>query len=588
MPLSLKKFLFLTTLFTILGSGAGGFAAWRWVAKAYPPEQRAALAFAVQSALLTKTGGGGVVLSNPGGGRVRADAAAMFYSHVPVVQQTIKTLTLSGGGGALTGLLLVFFWVWLRSERRDFHERGARMAPASAVGAQARKQACRAQIGSVPIPARIEPYHFLLSGGTGSGKSQAFFQLMAGSRARRHRAVVVDVGGEFLKRFWMPGDTILNPMDARSAAWSPLSEMREVWDADKISKSIVPDAPGNDAQWSHFSQVLISAVLRRLHEAGGGNNAELLRLLNAGGDELADLVEGLPAASLFDPGASRMLASVRGIVGTYLAPYSYLPAHAGEDAFSVRKWVEQEGDSWLFLTVRDDQLATLKPLIAAWVDIAISALLALDPSADRRVWFLLDEFASLGRIQSIEPLLTKARKQGGVGVLGLQAVPQFVEAYGPNTAKTLLSCLGTWLVLRAPDPETAEYMSKYFGDEEVRRLTTSSTSQTDGWIRGEVARNRSEQITNRRIVMASDLQSLPDLEGFLSLVGDFPSCRVAVPVSRLSPDKAEAFISRTRGQAGAPAPAPARASAQAPEPPAPQTMNETENANDPFKELGLF
>ena len=587
--MTLKKFLFFLILLPILGAGAGGFAAWRWKAATFhAPQQRAALAFAVKATILSKFRLGFVSLPNPAGGRARADVAARVYSDSMPVQQVLKSITTGTGAGAFGGLILFFAWVVFVSGKRDFHERGARLESARDVAAQARRQDCRATLGQVPIPARIEPYHFLLSGGTGSGKSQAFFQLMAGSRARGHRAVVVDVGGEFLKRFWKPGDTILNPMDARSAAWSPLSEMREVWDADKISKSIVPDAPGNDAQWSHFSQVLISAVLRRLHEAGGGNNAELLRLLNSGGDELADLVEGLPAASLFDPGASRMLASVRGIVGTYLAPYSYLPAAAGEDAFSVRKWVEQEGDSWLFLTVRDDQLATLKPLISAWIDIAISALLALDPSADRRVWFLLDEFASLGRIQSIEPLLTKARKQGGVGVLGLQAVPQFVEAYGPNTAKTLLSCLGTWLVLRAPDPETAEYMSKYFGDEEVRRLTTSSTSQTDGWIRGEVARNRSEQITNRRIVMASDLQSLPDLEGFLSLVGDFPSCRVAVPVSRLSPDKAEAFISRTRGQAGAPAPAPARASAQAPEPPAPQTMNETENANDPFKELGLF
>lgn len=582
----LKKFLILIFILPLLGAGAGGFATWRWAASGLPLEQREALGFAVQTTFLSKIGGGGLALTYPGGGRWRAADAALYYSNVPAVQHTIKNLTLGTGASGLGGLLLAFAWVWIASNRRDFHERGARMAPAGAVAAQARKQVCRAQIGSVPIPTRIEPYHFLLSGGTGSGKSQAFFQLMAGSRARGHRAVVVDVGGEFLKRFWRPGDTILNPTDARSAAWSPLSEMREPWDADKIAKSIVPDASGDKAEWAHYSQVLISAVLRRLHESGGADNAELLRLLNTGGDELAALVAGLPAAALFDPGASRMLSSVRGIVGTHLAPYSYLPTSAGEDAFSVRKWIEEDGDSWLFLTVRDDQLATLKPLISAWVDIAISALLALDPSADRRVWFLLDEFASLGRIQSIEPLLTKARKQGGVGVLGLQAVPQFVEAYGPNTAKTLLSCLGTWLVLRAPDPETAEYMSKYFGDEEVRRLTTSSTSQTDGWIRGEVARNRSEQITNRRVVMAADLQSLPDREGYLSLVGDFPSCRVTVPVSRLSPNKTEAFISRTRGVAGAPA----RASAQAPEPLASQTMNETgtENANDPFKELGLF
>lgn len=35
------------------------------------------------------------------------------------------------------------------------------------------------------------------------------------------------------------------------------------------------------------------------------------------------------------------------------------------------------------------------------------------PSDTRQVWFMLDEFASLGRTQSVEPLLTKARRSEG-------------------------------------------------------------------------------------------------------------------------------------------------------------------------------
>jgi hypothetical protein len=104
-------------------------------------------------------------------------------------------------------------------------------------------------------------------------------------------------------------------------------------DAERLAKSMIPDQTETERQWFVYSQALISAVLKRLWERGETTNAALLNALTlADIEELKALVEGLPAQALFHEGAERMLASVRGIVGSHLAPYSYLPPEAGAKA----------------------------------------------------------------------------------------------------------------------------------------------------------------------------------------------------------------------------------------------------------------
>lgn len=431
----------------------------------------------------------------------------------------------------------VLFLFFFRSGPSTARIRGAHLASAKDVQRRLKKEKCAATIGEIPIPVRAEPMHFLLAGAPGSGKSLSFSVLMRSARKRGQRGIVVDVGGEFLKRFYRDGDVILNPLDQRGQAWSPFAEMRGTWDSDRIAKSIVADGDGNEREWNTYAQQFIGAIMRRTWEAGNPSNGQLMHLATtASSDELAGLLAGLPAAALLDPGAGKMLASVRGIVGAHLAPFSYLDPAAGTDAFSVKDWVEGGGDSWLFLTARDDQLATMKALISALLDVAISGLLSLSADPDRRVWFFLDEFASLGRVQSIEPLLTKARKYGGVGVVGLQSLSQFRSTYGREQAQTLLGCLGTWLVLRSPDAETSDYLSKFLGEEELRRVSESGSDQGVSW---------SERIEKSRVVMPATLQALPDRRGYLNIVGDIPTCEVTIPIPPRAVDTAPAFLDKS-------------------------------------------
>ncbi len=293
------------------------------------------------------------------------------------------------------------------------------------------------RIGGVVFPKRLEAQHLLMSGGTGAGKSSAIQGTLDAIRGRGDGAVLADTGGEGMARFVRAGDKLLNPLDERSVSWSPFAEMDSPADAERIAKSMVPDRDeGELRQWHLYGQGLIAAALRRLLERGQANNGALLAALTTDSPaELQTLVVGLPAQALFHPGAERMLGSVRGIVSSHLAPYVYLPKDAGSNAWSIRRHV-RESKAWLWLAYQENQVAALQPLLATWIGEAVNALLTLRPDQQRRHWLMLDEVASLGRVQGLSDALTKGRKYGLCAMLGLHSVSQLRELYGEPGAQT--------------------------------------------------------------------------------------------------------------------------------------------------------
>ncbi len=269
----------------------------------------------------------------------------------------------------------------------------------------------------------------------------------------------------------------------------------------------------------------------------GAKNSEVARKIHAN------------AKALIDPDATRMLGSVRAIIGAYLAPYRFLPPGAGANAWSLRRWVEG-GGGWLWIPVRADLSTALRPLIAAWIGEWVSAVLALPPDRDRRLWLLLDELAALGRVQSLSEALTQGRKFGLCAVAGLQTVAQLRGAYGLQGAQTLLSCFSSQLILRATDPETADWGSRLLGDQQLSRRVRSEGSGSGGSHSGE-----SEQISIERVVLPSEIMGLPDRRGFLKLAGDWPIARVEIPIPSARAEVCRPFVAAEASMATTPEPA---------------------------------
>lgn len=384
----------------------------------------------------------------------------------------------------------------------------------------------RITLGGHALPRNAETQHFLACGTTGTGKSTLLEELVECARSRGDRLVVCDPAGAYASRFAHTGDQLLNPFDARSPGWSLFNEMRTDYDADRIARAIVPTGKGESAAWHHYARVLLAAVIRLLVRRGETSTEALVRACaTAPAAELGPDIAGSPAAGLFDPDASRALASTRFVLSTYLTPHAYLRP----GTFSLRRWV-RDGSGALFMTWRTDMQTALAPLIAAWISVCSAEVLTLEPDPERRIWLVVDEVAALGPVEALAEALTLGRKFGLCIAAGLQSTAQLDEIYGRDQAVTLRACFRTLAALgiSRSDPDTAEFLSRALGEREVVRDEQTRSLGDAGYSRSVTARRMTE-----RVVLASEIAGLPDLHGFLAIAGSASIERLRLaPVAR--------------------------------------------------------
>lgn len=414
--------------------------------------------------------------------------------------------------------------------------RGEKPAPRHVRGAQVqapqqqKATALQITIGGVPIPPQAETTHFMVAGATGSGKSLAINRIFSAVITRGQPAVCVDPGGGLLERFYDParGDVILNPLDSRAHAWDLFSEIEGPWDSPRLAASLCPSGGSeSNKEWSGYAQSLLAALFSRIQ---GGDAHEMVRLATAASaQELAQFVDGKPAAALTAKGADKMLASVRAILGSRLAPWEFMPQ--GREAFNFRSWLQApRGIVWM--PSRADQRTLLAPLYGSMSGAFSTGLLSLPEDLSRRVWLFLDEAPTLGPVEGLSALLAEGRKFGASCVLGFQDVSQIRTAYGREAAQTLASLMRTKLILAAEDPESAKYYSDMLGQREIIRPQESINEQ---------GKSTTYQHTTESVVLGSELMGLQVGFGYLKIAGDPRIKKVRIPIPELPPKQHPAF-----------------------------------------------
>jgi hypothetical protein len=113
---------------------------------------------------------------------------------------------------------------------------------------------------------------------------------------------------------------------------------------------------------------------------------------------------------------------------------------------------------------------------------------------------------------------------GAAAILGTQTEAQIDRNYGELDRRVILQGTCTKLILNCRDGKTAEVMADLIGKQERIDMTRSDTRQ--GLIGGSVS--KSEQIREVHTVMPGELQSLPPLEGYLTISDGTPAARVTI------------------------------------------------------------
>jgi type IV conjugative transfer system coupling protein TraD len=453
-------------------------------------------------------------------------------------------------GAAISGAfaLAMLFWAWFYFTRTgkglgsNQFVRGARFGTVRQVRRALWRNAKGSfSIGGVNVPDAFEPEHILICGAPGTGKTNIIVKMLDGIRKAKRRAIVYDTAGTFVEKFYRPGiDVLLNPLDARADSWSPWVDVPRDYHYDQIAESTIPDKAG-DPFWAKAARGTLVAVMRKLARQERTLVSILLdTLLRSKLKDLAAFAAGTDAAAFISTEGERTSAGIQAELASVMRSFSYLDDTV--DGLSIRDWVANEkDDSWLFITVKADQLPSLRPLITVWLDIAISAIMSMAPDRNRRLYCVIDELPTLQKLPSLSDFLARARKYGGCGILGFQSYPQLEATYGIQDAAAITGYCSTWVALRANDTPTAKHVSENLGQvEQVEANEGMSYGVND--MRDGV--NLSRMQVTRPLVMHTEVTNLPNLMGYLRFGRSLPVVRFEDSFNKVA-SGAAAFEERT-------------------------------------------
>lgn len=355
------------------------------------------------------------------------------------------------------------------------------------------------------IPLRAEAQHMQVIGDTGAGKSALLFQVLRQVRGRGDSAIVYDPAREFVKRFYDPesGDVILNPLDRRCPYWGPAEELRSRSEAKALAASLFQPPQDKKGEFFIESPQKIFAFLM----AYGPTPEELVAWMS-NPEEIDRRLKGTEHAHLIDPRAHQQRAGVLASLGLVADSLRLLPKrNEANGVWTATEWAEKRR-GWIFLTSLPAEREALRPLQSLWIDWLVLRLLNEPTDAQRRVWFVIDELASLQKLPQLHTAITEARKSRNPVVLGFQGKAQLEYLYG-HLAEVMLSQPATSVWLTTKEPKAGQWVSEFIGKVEVERLRETHFDGT------RAGRNFALDRQVEPLVMESEISGLADLHAYM-------------------------------------------------------------------------
>lgn len=482
--------------------------------------------------------------------------------------QEIAYKSLQWAGWSFLALMSLWFFLG-KGHRQPQHQRGNTYLPFQKLAQLLRRKGVASDLTleTLPLVKDKETSHLLMTGTTGSGKTNGFHTLLPQIRGRGEKAIIVDVTGTYISRYYNPKtDLILNPLDLRSQFWSPWADCHLDSHYDVLANSFIPENKhGKDPFWDNASRVVLKAALRKYAAQETPDIDKLTTFLLTSSDrEFEAFFQGTEAATMTCANNEKTTQSIRSVLSSQIEGLRQLENSQadGVNPFSLRQWVMEEDISWesnysektaqkdlggsslrkqgwLFITARSDQRQTLKPLISAWVDMAINALMVLPEDYTRRLWFIVDELAALQKLPSLQMGLAEGRKYGGCFLVGFQSKPQLEEIYGRQAAESMLDLFNTKVFFRCTEPSTQGWISKVIGDKEETEpqesISYGANSMRDGV-------SLSHHTRQKPIVMPTEFSQLKDLECYVKLPGDYPCTKLQMSYQTPSGSTTSAFL----------------------------------------------
>jgi type IV secretory pathway TraG/TraD family ATPase VirD4 len=145
------------------------------------------------------------------------------------------------------------------------------------------------------------------------------------------------------------------------------------------------------------------------------------------------------------------------------------------------------------------------PIVATAIHMIVNRNLFRKGGRKDPLYVVLDEFPTV-KLKQFVNWANESRSDGFNGIIGFQNKSQLEKAYGKEMALAMMGGCATKFIFNPGELESAEYFSKYFGQEEIARKNISRSS---GGGKGSRSTSQSVEVGTRSLIAPEEFVSLP-------------------------------------------------------------------------------
>jgi len=198
------------------------------------------------------------------------------------------------------------------------------------------------KIGDFAFPNNTHFQHSIITGGSGSGKTQMTSDIIEQIRKKKQKAVIYDRSGSFIRKFYDPQkDIILNPFDVRSNYWDIFTEISNKNDVTNIVNALIEDNK-TDPFWNKSAKIITIEVINKLKRIKDNlTNKDLTDiLLKYDLEKFCKFLKDTNAVSIADESSEKTIASIRSVIASYLSSLAIITDLKNHDQdFSIKDWI---------------------------------------------------------------------------------------------------------------------------------------------------------------------------------------------------------------------------------------------------------
>lgn len=376
--------------------------------------------------------------------------------------------------------------------------------------------------------------HIMLLGGIGTGKTNAFFQIVSQIKnqlTNNDVMVIFDTKGDFYKEFYKPGDIVISNDATATGAdklnyWNIFNEVDEgeglLPSVIEISKSLFAEAceKTNQPFFPNAAKDIFMAILLHFFR-----NVPPFERTN---EYLIDFINSTPTAKIKEMlNHYKDLRAMTSYISNPESPQTqgvmselqqitreiFIGNFAKKGSLSMKNLIKNKGGKTIFIEYDLSVGGMLSPIYTLMFDLAIKEALGRNRS-EGNVYFITDEFKLFPNLQHIDDAVNFGRSLGIKFMIGVQNVEQIYAEYGEERARSLMSGFSTNISFRVNDQKSREYIQSLYGRNQ-KLDSYLPVIQSKGFIETQREANVVEDWDISRLRIGEAIIGLPLIEPFI-------------------------------------------------------------------------